>query len=125
MVIDYSVINASTVLDPFPVPNLQSLGLLLANQRFFMSLDIFHSFWQIPLDVASQDVFTYVTPDGLWKPTRMPQGCRNATSHFQGVMHWMLGDLVGTICAIYVDDIPGSTVGEKQIRTSQQFGTHL
>ena len=90
-----------------------------------MSLDIFHSFWEIPLDVASQDVFTYVTPDGLWKPTRMPQGCRNATSHFQGVMHWMLGDLVGTICAIYVDDIPGSTVGEKQIRTSQQFGTHL
>ncbi|CAN0316715.1 unnamed protein product [Scytosiphon promiscuus] len=88
LVIDYSVINVSTVPDPFPVPNLQSLGLLLANQRFFMSLDIFKGFWQIPLDVASQDVFTFVTPDGLWKPTRMPQGCRNATAHFQGIMHW-------------------------------------
>ena len=104
LVIDYSVINASTVPDPFPVPKLQSLGLILANQSF-MSLDIFKGFWHIPLDAASQDVFTFATPDGLWKPTRMPQGCRNATSHFQGVMHWMLGDLLGTICAVYVDDI--------------------
>ena len=104
LVIDYRVINASTVPDPFPVPKLQSLGLLLANQSY-MSLDIFKGFWQIPLDVASQDVFTFVTPDGLWKPTQMPQGCRNPTSHLQGVMHWMLGDLVGTICAVYVDDV--------------------
>ena len=105
LVIDCRVINASTVPDPFPVPRLQSLGLLQANQSFFMSLDIFRGFWQIPLDVASQDVFTFVTPDGLWKPTRMPQGCRNATFHFQRIMPWVLGDLVGTICAVYVDDI--------------------
>ena len=65
MVIDYSVINASTVPHPFPVPKLQSLGLHLAKQSFFMSLDKFKDFWQILLDVGSQDVFTLVTPDGL------------------------------------------------------------
>ena len=56
LVIDCRVINASTVPDPFPVPRLQSLGLLQANQSFFMSLDIFRGFWQIPLDVASRNV---------------------------------------------------------------------
>ena len=40
LVIDYSVINTSTVPDPFPVPKLQSLELLLANQSF-MSLGTF------------------------------------------------------------------------------------
>ena len=104
LVIDYSAINASTVPVPFPVPKLQSLGLLLTDQRFFTSLDIFEGFWQIPLEVSSQEMFTFVTPDGLWNSTRMPQGYRNATSHFQGVMHWMLGDFGGTICAVYVDD---------------------
>ena len=40
MVIDYSAMIASTVPDPFPVPKLQSLELLLANQSF-MSLGTF------------------------------------------------------------------------------------
>ena len=33
-----------------------------------------------------QEVSTIVTPDGLFTPTRNPQGVLNATSYFQGVM---------------------------------------
>ncbi|CAN0274258.1 unnamed protein product, partial [Scytosiphon promiscuus] len=79
MVIDYSVVNSHTEPDPYPVP--------LLNEQ------------------DSQEIFTFITPEGLWKPRRMPQGCCNATAHFVGVMDHVLGSLIGDVCVVYVDDI--------------------
>lgn len=39
------------------------------------------------------------------KPTRTPQGCRNATAQFVGVMNYVFGSLNGDICVVYADDI--------------------
>ncbi|CAM9831928.1 unnamed protein product [Laminaria digitata] len=50
-------------------------------------------------------MFTFITPEGLWKPLRMPPGCCNATAHFVGVTDHVLGPLIGDVCVVYVDDI--------------------
>lgn len=105
LVIDYSVVNSHTEPDPYPVPLLDEQGLVLAGYPYYMSLDIYKGFWQIPLHEGSQDIFTFITQEGLWKPLRMPQGCCNATAHFVGVMNHILGPLIGEICVVYVDDI--------------------
>ena len=56
----------------------------------------------MPLAPEAQEVFTIVTPDGLFTPTRVPQGVLNATSYFQGVMTDLLR---GLDCKVWVDDV--------------------
>lgn len=41
----------------------------------------------MPLDDESAPAFTFRGVDGLYAPTRMPQGARNAATHFQCVTH--------------------------------------
>ena len=56
----------------------------------------------MPLAPEAQEVFTIVTPDGLFTPTRVPQGVLSATSYFQGVMTDLLR---GLDCKVWVDDV--------------------
>ena len=56
----------------------------------------------MPLAPEAPGVFTIVTPDGLFSPTRVPQGVLNATSYFQGVMTDLLR---GPDCKVWVDDV--------------------
>ena len=58
----------------------------LLGAKCFGKLDLLQGYWQMPLAPEEQEVFTIVTPDGLFTPIRVPQGVFNATSYFQGVM---------------------------------------
>ena len=55
-----------------------------------------------------------MTQEGLFSPTRVPQGVTDATPYYQGIMMEVLSDLVGRGCLIYVDDMKrfGRTVAE-------------
>ena len=68
----------------------------------FGKLDILQGYWQIPLAAEDQEVFTIATPEGLFTPTRVPQGVLDARAYFQGVMTELLGALN---CKVWVDDI--------------------
>ena len=56
----------------------------------------------MPLAPEAQEVFTIATTDGLFTPTRVPQGVLNATSCFQGVMADLLR---GLDCKVWVHDV--------------------
>ena len=56
----------------------------------------------MPLAAEAQRVFTIATPEGLFTPTRVPQGVLNATAYYQGVMTEFLASLN---CKVWVDDI--------------------
>ena len=68
-------------------------------------MDCLQGYWQSPLAEEASEYFTFVTGDGLFTPTRVPQGVMNATSYFQVMMMKVLGNLVGRACLIYVDDV--------------------
>ena len=55
----------------------------------------------MPLAAEAQKGFTIATSEGLFAPTRVPQGVLNATAYFQGVMTKFLTDLN---CNLWVDD---------------------
>ena len=71
----------------------------------FCTMDCLQGYWQCPLAEEAREYFTFVTKDGLFTPTRVPQGVMNATSYFQGMMMEVLGNLVGRACLIHVDDV--------------------
>ena len=56
----------------------------------------------MPLAPEAQEVFTILTPEGLFTPTRVPQGVLNAISLFQGVMTALLR---GLRCKVWVDNV--------------------
>ena len=52
----------------------------------FCTMDCLQGYWQCPLAEKVHEYFTLLTGDGLFTPTRVPQGVMNATSYFQAMM---------------------------------------
>ena len=95
---DVSPINGQCELVPGPMWKC-------AGAMAFCTMDCLHGYWQCPLAEEAREYFTFLTGDGLFTPTRVPQGVTNATSYFQGMMMEVLGNLVGRACLIYVNAV--------------------
>ena len=104
-VADFSPINGQCELVPGPMRNPEIEGEKCVGAVAFCTMDCLQGYWQCPLAEEAREYFTFVTKDGLFTPTRVPQGVMNATSYFQGMMMEVLGNLVGRACLIYVDDV--------------------
>ncbi|CAN0501571.1 unnamed protein product, partial [Scytosiphon promiscuus] len=55
----------------------------LLGKTYFGKLDLLQGHWQMPLAPEATEIFTIATPEGLFTPTRAPQG---VTTCFQGVI---------------------------------------
>ena len=47
--VDYRKLNAVTINDPYPIPNIEAALSKLRGATVFSSLDLESGFWQIPL----------------------------------------------------------------------------
>jgi hypothetical protein len=64
---------------------MQSLEIAaaeIARDSCDASIDLCHGYWQMLLDPASQECQNFVTPDGVFTPTRVLHGQKNTTSSF-------------------------------------------
>jgi hypothetical protein len=103
MTVDLRVPNASTKPSAWPLPNLQDELLDLPGSEVFATLDFCQVYWQIPLHKDSQDRQSFITPDGVYTPTRVLHGTRNATHHLQSVLVVMMDDIKSNI-KVWLDD---------------------
>jgi hypothetical protein len=55
----------------WPMPNLQDELHDLHGSKVFATLDFCQGYWQIPLHKDSQDCQSFITPDGVYTPTRV------------------------------------------------------
>lgn len=65
------------------MPNQEASMAKLSESKFYGSLDMLQGYWELPLAPDAQEIFTIVTPEGLFTPTGVPQGILNTTSFFQ------------------------------------------
>eukprot|EP00752_Nemacystus_decipiens_P002231 g2116.t1 len=86
LVADYRPVNARVEQVPAVMPNQEASMAKLSEAKYYGSLDMLQGYWQLPLAPEAQELFTISTPDGLYTPTRVPQGILNATSFFQATM---------------------------------------
>ncbi|XP_066258249.1 uncharacterized protein [Euwallacea similis] len=103
--IDYRKLNAITVKDRYPLPNIEDLINQLGGYKYFSSLDMKQGYYQIPLNKESIDKTAFITPDGQYEFLRLPFGLCNAPATFQRWVNSIMGSLRHSEILVYLDDI--------------------
>jgi RNase H-like domain found in reverse transcriptase/Reverse transcriptase (RNA-dependent DNA polymerase)/Integrase zinc binding domain len=105
LVIDYRRLNARTIQDRYPIPNICEILDKLGKACYFTTLDLASGFHQIEIDEKDIPKTAFSVDNGHYEFLRMPFGLRNAPSTFQRVMDNVLKEYIGKICLVYLDDI--------------------
>ena len=103
--IDYRNLNSHTISDKYPLPRISQIIDSLHGARWFTTLDLASGYWQIKLDAKSQNIASFVTHRGQYRPLVMPFGLKNAPAAFQRALNTILKDYIGKWCYVYIDDI--------------------
>jgi len=84
--------------------DLESVTAEMAGDKVFATVDLCHGFWHMKLDESAQECLSFITPDGLFSPTRVPQGQTNAAQFFQSSLQLLFRNLRDVIIQ-WIDDI--------------------
>ena len=103
LAIDLRPLNAATVKEAWPMPNLESEIHDFADSRVFATLDFISGYWQLPLHPDSYGACGIVTPTGVVSSTRVLPGLTNAASHFQSTVEPLFAELRANLKA-WIDD---------------------
>lgn len=105
MVIDYKRLNAVTVPDTYPIPDISNTLASLGNSNYFTTIDLTSGFHQIQMKEKDIPKTAFSTMNGKYEFTRLPFGLKNAPAIFQRMIDDVLKEYIGKICYVYIDDI--------------------
>lgn len=100
---DYRRLNAQTIPDRYPLPNLFDFSANLSNSKYFSCVDLVRAYFNIPVYSPHIKKTAVISPAGLFEYTRMPFGLKNAPSTFMRFISSVLNDL--PFLFVYLDDI--------------------
>ena len=105
-VIDYRRLNSITEPDQFPIPLLQEMINKVQGAKMFSKVDIHEGFYNIHVTEGDEWKAVFKTNSGLYKPTVMQFGLKNAPAVFQRMMNTQFANIItqGNVI-IYFDDI--------------------
>lgn len=114
LVIDFRKLNEVVEDDKYPLPDINQILDSLYGKIYFSTLDLNQGYYQIKLKKESRPYTAFTTDDGHFQLTRMPMGLKTSPACFSRIMGMALGELVGKVCYVYLDDIIvyGATVEE-------------
>lgn len=106
MVIDYRAVNDVTIPDQYPLPRIDTDILQrLQGMKYISVFDANKGFYQIPVTWDAAVKLAFRNHRGLFMPTRMPFGAKNAPAAFQRLMDNVLEGGRYHWCMAYIDDI--------------------
>uniref|UniRef100_A0A914HES4 Reverse transcriptase n=1 Tax=Globodera rostochiensis TaxID=31243 RepID=A0A914HES4_GLORO len=103
--IDYRGLNAVTVKDAFPLPNIDNTLMMLGNKKVFSTMDFMSGYWQIRMHPDSVSKTAFITEFGLYEYLVMPFGMSNAVATFQRFMTRLFDGVLNNFVFIYIDDL--------------------
>ena len=103
--IDYRKLNAATITEKFPMPNLNHCLYKAHQMNWFTKLDLVRGYYQIKLEEKSKEYTAFSTPQNQYQFKRLPFGLKNAGIAFQKAMQTVLAPFRSSNVVIYIDDI--------------------
>ena len=101
---DFKVtVNSQLQVAQHPLPNIHDMLAALGNSTVFSKIDLRTAFQQLEMDEKSQEICTFSTHLGLFRPSRLPYGVASSPALWQQQMDKIFTGLPG-VC-VFVDDI--------------------
>ena len=118
--VDPSPLNLATPLDATLTPDLRCSIEKMAGASLFSAFDLYADYLQVPFDKAHRHKLAFTTSKGVFQPTRMFFGLKNACAHFcKGITAMEAEEKLTPFLSAYFDDL---TVFSS---TFQEHLTHL
>jgi hypothetical protein len=105
MCVDLRGLNAITKTIIFPIPRPTDMFDAVRGACWFSLGDATWGYWQMGLKEEDRDKAAYSTREGLFRPTTMDFGMKNAPAQWQRAMNIIFTGLLWTRCVIYIDDL--------------------
>ena len=99
----YETLNENVLREIYPIPKVEDTLTQLAGATTFSKIDANSGFWQIPLEVESRLLTTFVTPHGRYCFNKLPFGIASSPELFQRRMSKILSGQPGVLC--HMDDV--------------------
>jgi transposase InsO family protein len=103
--VDYRALNKVTRKNRAPLPLINEILDRLAKAKRFTKLDLKDAYHRLRIREGDEWKTAFRCRYGHFEYTVMPFGLVNAPATFQTFINYVLGDLVDTICIVYLDDI--------------------
>ncbi|GBG71107.1 hypothetical protein CBR_g8406 [Chara braunii] len=103
--IDYRGLNCYTVKNNYPMPRTDELFDRLADNRFFMKIDLRNGYHRIRVAAENQPKTAFRSHFGHYEFTVTPFGLTNAPATFQTAMNNIFRDILEKYVLVYLDDI--------------------
>ncbi|KAG0736172.1 hypothetical protein G6F33_011893 [Rhizopus arrhizus] len=103
--VDYRRLSAKTTKDVYPLTRIDDALHSLGKAKYFSTMDLTSSYWQIELDDESKPKSAFVCRRGLFEFIRMPFGLCYAPATMQRLMDSVLAGLKWQTCLVYLDDV--------------------
>ena len=104
LAVDFRFVNAHTIPDVFPVPDMAEVIQKIGRARYITVCDASQGYWQTPVKSEDQWKTGFVCGDELWTWTRTPYGMRCSGNTFCRAIRHVLKDL-HEYAASYIDDM--------------------
>jgi len=104
MACDYRYLNAHTIGDAYPMPNLTDTMHRVGRSRYITLCDVKSGFWQLKVREEDRWKTAFVTHHGLWEWIRLPFGLKCSGNSFVRAVQIILQP-IKSFSDSYVDDM--------------------
>ena len=101
---DYRGLNARTIKDAFPLPNIEDNLARLANSTIFSGIDGTGAYHVVSIKAEDREKTAFATPWGLYHFKQMPFGLCNAPATYCRLVQKVLDGIPLSVAIPYLDD---------------------
>ncbi|TDH65536.1 hypothetical protein CCR75_006505 [Bremia lactucae] len=112
--VGYTRVNSLSAPIASAMPDMRTVAVRVDGRKFYARFDNYKGFWQLAFHSNCQEQFSCVTEDGVYTPTRVPQGATDRAMHYHNQMHTVYASMLYDSLLIWIDDIIGFVATRKQ-----------
>lgn len=102
---DVGPVNKFTIPYHFPMPNIEDELTTIHRSTCFANFDFVMAYWQLALHSDSRECQSFITPDGIFTPTRVLHGSTNAVLYLQANLTAIFSPSLRDFFLIWLDDL--------------------